>query len=1237
MASAISSAGTAPSNNVPSPPPEPDAKPGDETAASSDSTKSDPPKDVIALPSAGASLSPEAAANFDRALYRAGQAADNTDTPAADHENWTDASDAPPAGQLTDKERAARLAEIKADPERYLSITKPVIPPGSGGFAPETEGEISDADAAAFRQGLIDRGVLDPETGELKIGARPLSHGPLDPLASNDGDVTAEAAAGPASVNDLFVNGPPKGSLDNATIKRLDGWLPDAIQNGGGNYVKDGQRSEDIVALAKSMGYEGSQVWERDGRDSEKRVTQYSATGAANFLRDVAEQDAVFDSAAELPSAFDIYDSAMTDRTADKLSGMDDKARRESFVRNLDGGTDLLDRQTDFEKSDFQKLDTWLPSALAGQGEMPNDAGSQTLLVKFAERLGWSNMPEKPGNTDRGSVQFATYERARQDARNMPVEDKADLALDYLKQERFLQKSLVVGSEAGDERASLIFEDGFVGKVVQHGVNQGVITDAVAVDAAMTAGALMNSAAQMNGASADGPVALNPGQFAQALAQRLSPEAVDPKRMMAGFNYVQRAGSLEQQQQRLTETILAFQTKDQAGIGAMTRTTWTEGLADYSGKLADIIGRRIEDPTSKRIANVLDHVGVPGYEKIKLSKGTKLHLANDETGRVADIQVEKKQNGFARFAMDAIMTGLSFTPAAPAAAGYFAMRGVEAAVKGDGIGAVTAGLGAVGGFASSFAAAANGAGAAAKIAQGARLASGAVGVQQGLKNGDLLGAVTSGLSAFSAGAQLNGASGLAQGTANLSRAASGIDAALDKDYLSAASAFSTAAGSQFGGDNGTPQPTANNIEKITTLAGGILNKDASQIVSAFGDEIGALTEDWPELNRPAPTPAPTSPIGPNTALDDQGNPILLPAGYDGPSASPIPDTQTLQIAPGDTLSQIAERHGTSVDALMAANPQISDPHSIAAGGLLTLPRGVTPIGLGQQQQLNDFDNVQGRPILPSPSRPELGDPLAQPDATHPNADPHTPAHAQPGATHPNDSSGNATNGEAAPLTHLTDTAAGVGGALGVVEKKSDEIGNEHRSAENESRKNADKMAEVGDDLESSGRQTGADHARGVADDYSQNANQAKRVADVADGIGSVAGSTAKVLGRYAGPAVGAAEAIMNAPDDATRTELWTNGMIGALKEADDTFVSWLAGFVVGGGSSFAVGPVGGVALGAGAGYAAGRQYNETGPDEIFDSFVESLREPIQERLGNAERYLGIIRDAIQKARDDQGM
>lgn len=43
------------------------------------------------------------------------------------------------------------------------------------------------------------------------------------------------------------------------------------------------------------------------------------------------------------------------------------------------------------------------------------------------------------------------------------------------------------------------------------------------------------------------------------------------------------------------------------------------------------------------------------------------------------------------------------------------------------------------------------------------------------------------------------------------------------------------------------------------------------------------------------------------------------------------------IAPGDTLSQIARREGTSVRALMQANPQISNPNMIRAGGELALP------------------------------------------------------------------------------------------------------------------------------------------------------------------------------------------------------------------------------------------------------------------------------------------------------------
>ena len=56
------------------------------------------------------------------------------------------------------------------------------------------------------------------------------------------------------------------------------------------------------------------------------------------------------------------------------------------------------------------------------------------------------------------------------------------------------------------------------------------------------------------------------------------------------------------------------------------------------------------------------------------------------------------------------------------------------------------------------------------------------------------------------------------------------------------------------------------------------------------------------------------------------------------------------IAWGDTLSQIAQRYGTSIDALMANNAQIRDADLIYAGDTLVLPGGAgAPGGNGGNQ------------------------------------------------------------------------------------------------------------------------------------------------------------------------------------------------------------------------------------------------------------------------------------------------
>lgn len=70
-----------------------------------------------------------------------------------------------------------------------------------------------------------------------------------------------------------------------------------------------------------------------------------------------------------------------------------------------------------------------------------------------------------------------------------------------------------------------------------------------------------------------------------------------------------------------------------------------------------------------------------------------------------------------------------------------------------------------------------------------------------------------------------------------------------------------------------------------------------------------------------------------------------------PTADPPGDSGTGGGGPyviqyGDTLYNIAWRYGTTVNAILVANPQIKDPNWIYAGHTLTLPAVVTGGGAG---------------------------------------------------------------------------------------------------------------------------------------------------------------------------------------------------------------------------------------------------------------------------------------------------
>lgn len=66
---------------------------------------------------------------------------------------------------------------------------------------------------------------------------------------------------------------------------------------------------------------------------------------------------------------------------------------------------------------------------------------------------------------------------------------------------------------------------------------------------------------------------------------------------------------------------------------------------------------------------------------------------------------------------------------------------------------------------------------------------------------------------------------------------------------------------------------------------------------------------------------------------------------------------TYKVKKGDTLSKIAEKHGTSVTVLASIN-QIANVNKIQVGQVLTLPSGSSPFVDALSKCLEDIENLQ---------------------------------------------------------------------------------------------------------------------------------------------------------------------------------------------------------------------------------------------------------------------------------------
>jgi len=96
----------------------------------------------------------------------------------------------------------------------------------------------------------------------------------------------------------------------------------------------------------------------------------------------------------------------------------------------------------------------------------------------------------------------------------------------------------------------------------------------------------------------------------------------------------------------------------------------------------------------------------------------------------------------------------------------------------------------------------------------------------------------------------------------------------------------------------------------------------------------------------------TNPMIENPNLIYVGQAIEIPGGQEAtptatpsatptssPTPTPSPALATYVVQPGDTLTRIAQRFGTTVDAILAANPTIENPNLIYVGQVIEIPTG----------------------------------------------------------------------------------------------------------------------------------------------------------------------------------------------------------------------------------------------------------------------------------------------------------
>ncbi|HOR01626.1 MAG TPA: LysM peptidoglycan-binding domain-containing protein [Anaerolineae bacterium] len=124
----------------------------------------------------------------------------------------------------------------------------------------------------------------------------------------------------------------------------------------------------------------------------------------------------------------------------------------------------------------------------------------------------------------------------------------------------------------------------------------------------------------------------------------------------------------------------------------------------------------------------------------------------------------------------------------------------------------------------------------------------------------------------------------------------------------------------------TPEPTATPGQTTYVVRWG---DTLSGIARQYGTTVAAIVAANPAITNPS--------------LLVAGTVLVIPSVSSGPAAPEAPATPgTYVVQRGDTLSSIARKFGTTVQALLAANPSITNRNVVYAGQMLVIPAAGAP-------------------------------------------------------------------------------------------------------------------------------------------------------------------------------------------------------------------------------------------------------------------------------------------------------